>query len=87
MNHSYDIFKDLPEGGPIWIEVVQGLENANSRLLELCETHPGKYFIFDPATSKIVGSTAEPSHSRAVSNSSECTAFRFPLPRHLQAAQ
>ena len=86
MNHSYDIFRDLPEGGPIWIEVVQGLENANSRLLELCETHPGEYFIFDSATSKIVGTTAELSQSRPSTKSSECSAFRFPLPRRLQTA-
>jgi hypothetical protein len=86
MNRTYDIFKDLPGSGPIWIEVVQGLENANSRLLELCESHPGKYFIFDSATSKIVGTTAKPSQSHPATKSSESGAFRFTFPRRLQTA-
>jgi hypothetical protein len=54
MNDSYDIFKYLAGTGPIWIEVVHGLDSAKARLAELFETRPGNYFIFDPRAAKII---------------------------------
>jgi hypothetical protein len=54
MNETYDIFRDLAETGPIWIEAVQGLENARVRLQNLCQAHPGDYFVYDPSTAKVI---------------------------------
>jgi hypothetical protein len=57
MQMTYDIFRDLPESGPIWIEAVQGLEDARARLVKLLETRPGDYFVYDPVAAKIVVAT------------------------------
>jgi hypothetical protein len=59
MNETYDIFRELADTGPIWIEVVQGLDNAKARLTELLEAHPGNYFIFDPLAAKVVASAVK----------------------------
>jgi hypothetical protein len=53
---TFDIFRKLPGDGPIWIEAVQGLEPARSRLRTLVEADPGDYFLFDPACGKIIAS-------------------------------
>ena len=59
MEAAYDIFRAFPDSGPIWIEVVHGLENARFRLLELRQSRPGDYFVFDSANAKVVATTAE----------------------------
>jgi hypothetical protein len=51
---TYDIFRNLPNHGPILIEAVQGLENARVRLQNLCQAHPGDYFVYDPSTAKVI---------------------------------
>lgn len=56
MSDSYDIFRDLAETGPIWIEAVHGLENAKARVSELLATRPGNYFIYDPLAAKVIAS-------------------------------
>jgi hypothetical protein len=59
MNETYDIFRDLAETGQIWIEAVQGLENAKARLTEVLESHPGNYFIYDPLAAKVIASAVK----------------------------
>jgi hypothetical protein len=59
MNETYDIFRDLAESGPIWIEAVHGLENAKARLTEVLEAHPGNYFIYDPLAAKVIASAVK----------------------------
>ena len=56
MTESYDIFRELAETGPIWIEAVQGLENAKARVAELLAMRPGNYFIYDPLAAKVIAS-------------------------------
>ncbi|MGB7753643.1 MAG: hypothetical protein WCF88_18975 [Candidatus Acidiferrales bacterium] len=56
MSESYDIFRDLEESGPIWIEAVHGLESAKARVAELLATRPGNYFIYDPLAAKVIAS-------------------------------
>ncbi|HTP43881.1 MAG TPA: hypothetical protein VMJ13_04915 [Candidatus Acidoferrum sp.] len=58
MKSTYDIFRKFPDDRPIWIETVQGLENARTRLSKLCETNPGDYFVYDPTTAKIIVATS-----------------------------
>jgi hypothetical protein len=59
MSETYDIFRDLVETGPIWIEAVQGLDHAKARLTELLEARPGNYFIYDPLAAKVVASAVK----------------------------
>ena len=54
MKVTYDIFRRLPDGGPIWIEAVQTLEGARARLRYLLEAQPGDYFVYDLVHNKIV---------------------------------
>lgn len=53
MKATYDIFRRIPDGGPVWIESVQGFENIKARLLQLVNFRPGEYFVFDPTTARI----------------------------------
>ena len=53
MRATYDIFRRIPEGGPLWIESVQGFENIKARLLHLINFRPGEYFVFDSTTARI----------------------------------
>ena len=54
MKATYDIFKKLPSGSPIWIEAVQGLELARIRLDTLMKVDPGNYLLYDLANAKVV---------------------------------
>jgi hypothetical protein len=54
MTVTYDIFRKLPAGEPVWVEAVQGLEDAKSRLSELVTVRPGDYYIYDLGRERIV---------------------------------
>ncbi len=54
MKATYDIFKKLPSGSPIWIEAVQGLELARFRLAILVQADPGDYLLYDLKNAQIV---------------------------------
>jgi hypothetical protein len=54
---TYDIFRGVPDGGPIWIETVQGLDNARAKLRKLFEARPDDYFVYDSTTSNVVATT------------------------------
>jgi hypothetical protein len=51
---TYDIFRRLPDGGPVWIEAVETLESARARLRYLLEAQPGDYFVYDLVQNKII---------------------------------
>ncbi|HTZ99847.1 MAG TPA: hypothetical protein VMB02_05920 [Candidatus Aquilonibacter sp.] len=51
---TYDIFRKLPAGDPVWVEAVQGLEDAQTRLRELVALRPGDYYIYDLGRERIV---------------------------------
>jgi hypothetical protein len=51
---TYDIFKDDPVGGPLWIEAVQGLEQAMSRMQGLAAAEDCDYYLFCAQEGKIV---------------------------------
>ena len=58
---TFDIFRTLPDGSPLWIEAVCGVENARKRLIELERIAPDKYRVFDSVTHRfidILGKTA-----------------------------
>jgi hypothetical protein len=60
MKVTYDIFKKLPSGSPVWIEAVQGLELARIRLATLVETDPGEYLLYDLTCATVVESAIGP---------------------------
>lgn len=44
---TFDIFKQLPDGAPIWIEATDTLHEAKQRVAELSSAQPGYYAIYD----------------------------------------
>ncbi len=54
MNAQLDIFKRLPDGHPIWIKAVEGLEEAKRQLAEMASENPGTYFIFNTRIGRVV---------------------------------
>jgi hypothetical protein len=62
---TYDIFKRL-RSGPIWIQAVQGFEEARRCLVLLRSESGGDYFVYDTERAEIV---AESVSSRAAESS------------------
>jgi hypothetical protein len=46
MDAKFDIFKKLPDGHPLWVKAVDGLEEAKNQLARLAVSSPGEYFIY-----------------------------------------
>jgi hypothetical protein len=51
---KFDIFQKLPDGHPLWIQTVDGLEEAKSQLLHLATTSPGEYFIYNSQKGRVI---------------------------------
>ena len=47
MDAKFDIFKKLPDGHPLWVKAVDGLEEAKAQLARLAASSPGEYFIYN----------------------------------------
>ena len=54
-----DILKRQSDGGFLWIEAVNDLESARTRLKALALVAPGDYFVFDHKIQQIVATTSE----------------------------
>lgn len=54
MSVKFDIFRRLPDGQPLWVQAVEGLEEAKLQLTHLVKASPGTYFIFDARRSAII---------------------------------
>lgn len=54
MDAKFDIFKRLPDGHPIWVKAVDGLEEAKNQLARLAVSSPGEYFIYSARNGGIV---------------------------------
>jgi len=54
MDAKFDIFKKLPDGHPIWVKAVDGLEEAKNQLARLAVSSPGEYFIYSALNGGIV---------------------------------
>jgi hypothetical protein len=53
MKAIFDIFARLPDGGPIWIECVEGVNEAKRRVSELSLIAPREYFIYSETSGAI----------------------------------
>jgi hypothetical protein len=51
---KFDIFMKLPDGYPVWIKAVEGLEEAKRQLLQISETAPGDYFIYNTRNGQVI---------------------------------
>jgi hypothetical protein len=60
MNREYDIFEILPDGSPIWREVIIGHENAVRRLQELAGRTSNEMRVMHVPTNTIIASTNTP---------------------------
>jgi hypothetical protein len=54
MRAKFDIFKKLPDGTPLWVEAIDGLEEARTQLSRLAASSPGEYFIYSLQNRSIV---------------------------------
>jgi hypothetical protein len=54
MGTKFDIFKKLPDGHPLWVRAVDGLEEARAQLARLAASSPGEYFIYSLRNSCVV---------------------------------
>lgn len=54
MDAKFDIFKKLPDGHPLWVKAVEGLEEARNQLARLAVSSPGEYFIYSARNGCIV---------------------------------
>jgi hypothetical protein len=54
---KFDLFSgQYGEPGALWIETVEGLGNASTRMHELAKERPGPYFVFHASTRQVLGS-------------------------------
>jgi len=51
---TFDIFRTLADGSPIWVEVVRGMDGLRQRLAELQQIHPDHYRVYDPRSGAFV---------------------------------
>jgi hypothetical protein len=56
MDAKFDSFKRLPDGHPLWVKAVDGLEEARSQLVRLAASSPGEYFIYSVQNGCVVQS-------------------------------
>ena len=50
----YDIFMRFPDGTPLWLEAVKGLDEARQRLAALARTSDAEYFIYSEKSGGII---------------------------------
>lgn len=50
----YDVFRTLSDGSPVWVKTVEGLDEAKAFLTSLALASPGEFFIYSPASGRIV---------------------------------
>jgi hypothetical protein len=51
---KFDIFKQLEDGTSVWIEAVEGLEEARSRINRLAVVESGDYLIYSEEKGLVV---------------------------------
>jgi hypothetical protein len=54
MDGAYDIFKKSSAKNAVWVETVQGFEQAKKRLLHYTSTSNDNYLVFDAAEGRFI---------------------------------
>jgi hypothetical protein len=60
MNREYDLFEILPDGAPIWKELVSGHEEAIRKLQELAKQTTNEVRLMHVPTNTIIASLNTP---------------------------
>jgi hypothetical protein len=58
MGAKFDIFKRLPDGHPLWVKAVDGLDEARAQLARLAASSRDEYFIYSVKNGCIVQAQA-----------------------------
>jgi hypothetical protein len=53
---AYDIFSGTPTRGALWLECVEGRQQAYERMKERAAENPGPYFLFDASSGSPIAS-------------------------------
>jgi hypothetical protein len=64
MGLGYDIFRESSDG-PLWVAQAATLAEAQEKVEAIVQSAPGKYFVRDAASAKIVGRTGPDSSDGA----------------------
>jgi hypothetical protein len=59
MEHSFDIFEVLPDGGLMWKTAVDGRQKAIIRLHQMATGRPNEFRLLDLDTRSVVATTQE----------------------------
>jgi hypothetical protein len=54
IDRTYDIFEKTSNKDAVWLEAVQGLQQAKKRLLHYRSNSTGEYLVFDAAEAKFI---------------------------------
>jgi hypothetical protein len=54
MNGAYDIFRKSSSKDAVWLETVQGFEQAKKRLLHYTSVSTDEYLVFDAAEGQFI---------------------------------
>lgn len=54
MSQMFDIFTTLPDGRPLWVECIEGVEEARRRMKTLANSQPGDYFIYSEKSGGVI---------------------------------
>jgi hypothetical protein len=54
MGLGFDIFKQLDDGSPLWVAEAESLEVARRKLDSLRRSTPGRYFVRNAETGKVI---------------------------------
>jgi hypothetical protein len=51
---KFDIFSGTPNANPLWMDAVEGIDAAQSKMYELANERPGPYFVYAVWRNEIV---------------------------------
>jgi hypothetical protein len=74
---SYDIFSGSPQGEPVWLESVDGLDAASQRMHERANQMPGRYFVDCVHTNEVIASVDTSAHPEQPSSEPAGAPRRF----------
>ena len=60
MGAKFDIFKRLPDGHPLWVKAVEGLEEAKAQLARLTASSTDEYFIYSVRNGRVIHTELAP---------------------------
>jgi hypothetical protein len=53
---TYDIYKEYPRASPVWVEAVQGVQDAVKRMAKVSANDPSSdYFLYCSETGRVLG--------------------------------